>query len=103
MAGGRRCILVIEDDSETAEQLVDTLATNGYQVDLSIDGNDGLARGRSVDYTVMTIDRGVASIGQLPPASYDCSSASRTCCSHASMLGLDRARSTAGANDHKRP
>jgi two-component system, OmpR family, response regulator len=63
MAGGRRCILVIEDDPETAEQLVDTLATNGYQVDLSIDGNDGLARGRSVDYTVMTIDRGVASIG----------------------------------------
>jgi hypothetical protein len=63
MAGGWRCILVIEDDTETAEQLVDTLATNGNQVDLSIDGNDGLARGRSVDYTVMTIDRGVASIG----------------------------------------
>jgi two-component system, OmpR family, response regulator len=57
MAGGRRRVLVIEDDPEMAEQLVDTLATNGYQVDLAIDGNDGLSRGRSVDYAVMTIDR----------------------------------------------
>ena len=43
------------------------------------------------------------SLMPLPPASHDCSSASRTCCSHASTLCLDRARSTAGANDHKRP
>jgi hypothetical protein len=43
------------------------------------------------------------SLMPLPPASHDCSSAARTCCSHASTLGLDRARSTAGANDHKRP
>jgi two-component system, OmpR family, response regulator len=57
MAGGRRRALVIEDDPEMAEQLVDTLATNGYQVDLAIDGNEGLSRGRSVDYAVMTIDR----------------------------------------------
>jgi len=57
MAGGRRRVLVIEDDPETAEQLVDTLATNGYEVDLAVDGNDGLSRGRSVDYAVMTIDR----------------------------------------------
>jgi two-component system, OmpR family, response regulator len=57
MAGGRRRVLVIEDDPEMAEQLVDTLATNGYQVDLAIGGNDGLSRGRSVDYAVMTIDR----------------------------------------------
>src|ERR1700736_2402896 len=57
MAGGRRRILVIEDDPETAEQLVDSLATNGYQVDLAIDGTDGLRRGRSAEYAVMTIDR----------------------------------------------
>ena len=57
MAGGRRRILVIEDDPETAEQLVDFLSTSGYQVDLAGDGNDGLSRGRSVDYAVMTIDR----------------------------------------------
>jgi two-component system, OmpR family, response regulator len=66
MSGGRRRILVIEDDRETAEQLVDSLSTNGYQVDLAVDGHDGLARGRSADYAVMTIDRmlpGIDGIG----------------------------------------
>jgi two-component system, OmpR family, response regulator len=57
MTAGRRRILVVEDDSETAEQLVESLATSGYQVDLAVDGNDGLNRGRSADYAVMTIDR----------------------------------------------
>jgi two-component system, OmpR family, response regulator len=57
MAGGRRRILVIEDDHETADQLVDSLQTSGYEVDLALDGNEGLERGRSADYAVMTIDR----------------------------------------------
>lgn len=57
MAIGRRRILVIEDDQETAAQLVDSLATSGYEVELAIDGTDGLRRGRSTDYAVMTIDR----------------------------------------------
>src|SRR6266446_2585713 len=57
MAEARRRILVIEDDPETAEQLVDSLATNGYEVDLAVDGNNGLSRGRSADYAVMTVDR----------------------------------------------
>jgi len=57
MAGGRRRILVVEDDPETAEQLVESLATNGYQVDLAVDGDDGLSRGRSSAYAVMAIDR----------------------------------------------
>jgi two-component system, OmpR family, response regulator len=57
MAGGRRRILVVEDDPETAEQLVESLATSGYQVDLAVSGSDGLSRGRSADYAVMTIDR----------------------------------------------
>jgi two-component system, OmpR family, response regulator len=57
MGGGRRRLLVIEDDPETAEQLVDFLSTSGYQVDLAADGNEGLSRGRSADYAVMTIDR----------------------------------------------
>ena len=71
MAGGHRRILVVEDDPETAEQLVDSLATNGYQVDLAVDGDDGLSRGRSADYAVMAIDRmlpgidGLAVIRQL--------------------------------------
>jgi two-component system, OmpR family, response regulator len=57
MAGTRRRILVVEDDSETAEQLMETLTTSGYQVDLAVDGNEGLCRGKSADYAVMTIDR----------------------------------------------
>jgi two-component system OmpR family response regulator len=57
MAAARSRILVIEDDRETAEQVVDFLATSGYQVDLAVDGNDGLRRGRSTEYAVMTIDR----------------------------------------------
>ena len=57
MTAGRRRILVVEDDRETAEQIVDSLATSGYQVDLAVDGNDGLNRARSAKYAVMTIDR----------------------------------------------
>jgi two-component system OmpR family response regulator len=57
MAEGRRRLLVIEDDVETAEQLVDFLSMSGYQVDLAINGNDGLSRGSAADYAVMTIDR----------------------------------------------
>jgi two-component system OmpR family response regulator len=57
MAGGRRRILVIEDDPETAEQLVDELSTHGYAVDLATNGPDGFERGLSADYAVMTIDR----------------------------------------------
>jgi two-component system OmpR family response regulator len=57
MHDGRRRILVIEDDPQTAEQIVDFLMTSGYQVDLAVDGNDGLNRACSQDYAVMTIDR----------------------------------------------
>ena len=57
MAAARRRILVIEDDRETAAQLADALAANGYQVDLAVDGNGGLTCGRSAEYAVMTIDR----------------------------------------------
>src|SRR6516165_3843939 len=57
MAGARRRILVVEDDPETSGQLVDSLTTNGYQVDVAANGNDGLSRGRSSEYAVITIDR----------------------------------------------
>src|SRR5215470_1169688 len=57
MTGVRRRILVVEDDPETAGQLVESLATNGYQVDLATNGNEALSRGHSADYAVMTIDR----------------------------------------------
>jgi two-component system OmpR family response regulator len=57
MANARRCILVVEDDPETAAQLVDSLSTSGYCVDWAADGDEGLSRGRSADYAVMAIDR----------------------------------------------
>jgi two-component system, OmpR family, response regulator len=57
MAGSRRRVLVIEDDPETGEQLVESLAANGYQVDLAVNGNEGLSRALASQYAVMTIDR----------------------------------------------
>jgi two-component system OmpR family response regulator len=57
MTGARRRILVIEDDAETAEQIVDFLKSRGYQVDLATGGDEGLRLARSASYAVMTIDR----------------------------------------------
>ena len=57
MTETRRRILVIEDDPETASQLVDFLDTRGYQADLAHNGNDGLRLASSHSYAVMTIDR----------------------------------------------
>jgi two-component system OmpR family response regulator len=57
MTGARRRILVIEDDTETAEQIVDFLKSRGYQVDLATNGNEGLRLARSAGYAVMTLDR----------------------------------------------
>jgi two-component system, OmpR family, response regulator len=57
MAEGRRRVLVIEDDPETGAQLVESLAASGYQVDLAVSGNEGLSRGLSSAYAVVTIDR----------------------------------------------
>jgi two-component system OmpR family response regulator len=53
-----RCrILVVEDDRETADQLADFLETNGYQVDIASNGEEGLRMGQAAEYAVMTIDR----------------------------------------------
>jgi two-component system, OmpR family, response regulator len=57
MSGHARHVLVIEDDAETAEQLVDCLKSSGYDVDLAVDGEDGLRRALAADYVVMTVDR----------------------------------------------
>jgi two-component system OmpR family response regulator len=57
MAGVRRRVLVIEDDPETGQQLAELLSAGGYEVDLAVNGDDGLARGQSAGYAVMTIDR----------------------------------------------
>ncbi len=57
MLEARRRILVVEDDPQTAGQLVESLTANGYQVDLAGTGSEALRRGCSADYAVMTIDR----------------------------------------------
>jgi two-component system OmpR family response regulator len=57
MMGGRRRILVVEDDPETAGQLVDALTKSGYEIDLAGSGNDALKLGRSTEYAVITMDR----------------------------------------------
>jgi two-component system, OmpR family, response regulator len=57
MVESRRRVLVIEDDPETGEQLVESLAASGYQVDLAVTGNEGLSHGLSSAYAVVTIDR----------------------------------------------
>jgi two-component system, OmpR family, response regulator len=77
MTGTRRRILVIEDDPETARQLVDFLGTRGYHADLALNGTDGLRLGLSSGYAVMTIDRmlpgvdGLAIIRQIRDAGID--------------------------------
>jgi len=57
MTGALQRILVVEDDRETADQLVNLLTTNGYQVDLAFNGTEALRLGCSVEYAVATIDR----------------------------------------------
>ena len=54
---GARRVLVVEDDPETADQLVDCLEQNAYSVDLARDGEEGLSLGRAGSYAVMTVDR----------------------------------------------
>src|SRR4029078_11135990 len=62
MSGGHRRILVVEDDAETAGQLVEELTTSGYDVDLAATGRKALSHGAARDYAVITIDRIVPDI-----------------------------------------
>jgi two-component system, OmpR family, response regulator len=57
MTGGHRRILVVEDDPETAGQLMEQLTTSGYRVDLASNGHEALRHGAARDYAVITIDR----------------------------------------------
>ncbi len=49
--------LVIEDDPETAGEIVAELSSHGFHVDWAANGSDGLARARSGNYDVMAVDR----------------------------------------------
>jgi two-component system OmpR family response regulator len=56
-SSARSRILVIEDDADTAGQIVESLTTHGYEVDLAETGTDALSRGLAIDYALITIDR----------------------------------------------
>jgi two-component system OmpR family response regulator len=57
VTGALRHILVVEDDTETATQIVNFLTTRGYDTDLAVDGNEGLRLGKSHEYAVIVVDR----------------------------------------------
>jgi len=44
VTGALRDILVVEDDTETATQIVNFLTTRGYDTDLAVDKNAGRRR-----------------------------------------------------------
>jgi two-component system OmpR family response regulator len=50
-------VLVIEDDNETAAQIVDELTRHGYDVDREADGPAGLKRASTAAYDLITLDR----------------------------------------------
>lgn len=50
-------VLVIEDDAETAEQIVAELTRHGLRADIERTGPAGLERAASGDYDVITLDR----------------------------------------------
>jgi len=52
-----RRVLVVEDDPETAEQLVGCLRAGGYDVDLAPSGETALEQCSAHEYVVMTVDR----------------------------------------------
>ena len=49
-------VLVVEDDPDLSEILRDGLVEEGYAVDLSTDGEDGLWRATTVEYDVALLD-----------------------------------------------
>lgn len=49
-------VLVVEDDPDLSEILRESLTEEGYAVDTSITGEDGLWRATTIDYDVQVID-----------------------------------------------
>src|SRR5882724_11215242 len=50
-------LLLIEDDSETAEEITAELADRGFEIEWSADGIDGLGKARSSRPDAMIVDR----------------------------------------------
>ena len=50
-------VLLIEDDSETAEEITAELADRGFEIEWSADGIEGLDKARSSRPDAMIVDR----------------------------------------------
>ena len=50
-------VLIIEDDTETADYVLDGLRRNGHIADRASDGRDGLMSAAGGDYDVVVVDR----------------------------------------------
>jgi len=55
-------LLLIEDDTVLQSQLIQQLASVGYQVDGALDGEDGLFRAREYHYDLAIVDIGLPKI-----------------------------------------
>jgi two-component system, OmpR family, response regulator len=58
-------ILVVEDDPELGPHLADALRRDAYQVELSTDGGEALARGSDDDFDAVVLDLGVPTVDGL--------------------------------------
>src|SRR5258708_18206656 len=56
MTGGHRRILVVEDDPETAGQVVESLTTGGYHVELGTTGYQALGLRNAHAYARITVE-----------------------------------------------
>ena len=59
-------VLLIEDDSETAEEITAELADRGFEVEWSANGIEGLDKARSSLLTIAYADCGWAATTTLP-------------------------------------
>ncbi|MEI9425616.1 response regulator transcription factor [Mesorhizobium sp. Cs1299R1N1] len=50
-------VLVVEDDAETAEEIVDEFSAAGFDVERAASGPDGLAKAQTQVFDVITLDR----------------------------------------------
>jgi two-component system OmpR family response regulator len=50
-------VLVVEDDAETADEIVEEFCVAGFEVDRAATGPDGLAKAKTSRFDVITLDR----------------------------------------------
>jgi DNA-binding response OmpR family regulator len=67
MAGNAHHVLVIEDDAESTEQWWICVRTNGYAVDLSMDGEGAAKRSQSASLGLLAYSWFSRRLGVFPP------------------------------------